>query len=74
MKRCADCGGYARCWCEADKRNAAIVARVVEQSAPCAGCGRSLVLHRIGDDACPIIDGNALSFDAVKRFRPVAAA
>lgn len=32
-------------------------------------CGERKCLHRIGDDACPIIDGNDLSFSTTQRFR-----
>lgn len=32
-------------------------------------CGHPLALHRIGDDACPVINGDDLSFAPPRRFR-----
>lgn len=43
---------------------------VDRQFQRCGECGHILAMHRIGDDACPIVDEDDLSFHPAKKFVP----
>ena len=45
----------------------------VKQSDACGLCGYSMVYHRIGDDACPLMVGNDLEFAEGTRFTKTAS-